>query len=143
MNTTQQPAADEKSLYELFETDPKLEMEGVGFKFGPATFFCKRAGGANREFDTKFNEATKNMSTRLQMQALSDEQSEEILRQVFAESVMIGWENVRNRKMEQIPYTKENFVKVMKDLPEVWKSLCQQATNMEAFLIGTTREDGE
>lgn len=134
---------NQKNLYELFETDPTLEEKGVGLKFGPSTFFVRRAGGANRAFDTAFEEKTRAMSSRLQLSALSAEQSDDILREVYFDTVMIGWDGVTNRAGEVLEFNKANFVQVMKDLPVVWRSLRTEAANHENFLKVQARNEGE
>lgn len=132
-----------KNLYELFETDDSLEKSGVGLRFGPATFFCRRAGGANTAFDTAFEAKTRAMSSRLQMAALSNEQSDEILREVYAETVVIGWEGVTDRKGNPLEFNKENFIRLMKDLPTVWRALRTEAANHENFLKAQAQQEGQ
>lgn len=127
--------AKKRNLYHLFETDKELELKGIALKFGDSQFRVKRAGGANREFDTIFNEKTRAMSSKLQLAALSPEQSDAILMEVYFESVMIGWEDVTNREGDDLEFTQENFVQVMKDLPDLWKGLRTEAANMDNYLV--------
>lgn len=124
-----------RNLYHLFETDKEMELKGIALKFGDSKFHVKRAGGANREFDTIFNEKTRAMSSKLQLAALSPEQSDAILMEVYFEAVMLDWEDVTNRAGELLEFTKENFVQVMKDLPDLWKGLRTEAANMDNFLV--------
>jgi hypothetical protein len=131
-----------KSLYDLFETDDNLESKGIALKFGPATFFCKRAGGANTAFDAAFEAKTRNMSSRLQLSALSNEQSDAILREVYAESVVTGWEGVTDREGKPLEFSVSNFVQVMKDLPTLWKALRTEAANHENFLRAQAKQEG-
>lgn len=131
------------NLYELYETDPKLEKEGVGLQFGDAIFYVKRAGGSNVEFDKTFENRTRTMTNRLQLAALSEEQSNKILQEVYFESVMIGWKNVTDREGNQLEYTAENFYKVMQDLPTVWQTIRREASNHENFRRAQARQEGQ
>lgn len=133
----------DKTLYELFETDDSLEKKGVGLKFGPATFFCRRAGGANREFSAAFEEKTRAMQSRLQLSALSEEESSKILMDVYAETVVLGWHGVTDRDGNPLEFNKENFIKVMTDLKVVWQALRQEAANHENFLKQQARQEGQ
>jgi hypothetical protein len=132
-----------RNLYHLFETDKELETKGIALKFGDSIFTVKRAGGANREFDTKFNEETRAMSSKLQLAALSPEQSDAILRKVYFEAVMLGWEDVTDRAGNVLDFTEKNFVQVMTDLPDLWKGLRTEAANMDNFLVVQKKLAGE
>lgn len=123
-----------RNLYALFETDKNLEETGVDFQFGDSIFKCKRAGGSNRKFDKTFEERTRAFSTKMQMAALSEEQSDAILMDVYFDAVLLGWSNVTDRDGNDLAFTKENFIKVMQDLPDLWKALRQAAANMDNFL---------
>lgn len=133
----------DKTLYELFETDETLETKGVGLKFGPATFYCRRAGGANREFNAVFEEKTRNMQSRLQLAALSEDDSDKILMECYAETVVLSWEGVTDRSGNQLAFNKENFIQVMKDLKVVWRALRVEAANHENFLRAQARQEGQ
>jgi hypothetical protein len=124
-----------RNLYHLFETDKNLELNGIHLQFGDSRFHVKRAGGANREFDTIFEDKTRQLSTKLQMAALSNEQSDKILREVYFEAVVLGWEDVTNREGELLDFNLENFVQVMTDLPDLWKGLRSAAADMDNFLV--------
>lgn len=133
----------EKTLYELFETDDKLEKEGISLKFGPAIFHCRRAGGANREFNAAFEEKTRATQSRLQLSALTEEESSRLLMEVYAETVVTGWEGVTDREGKPLEFSKENFVKLMKDLKVVWTALRQEAANHENFLKVQAKQEGQ
>jgi hypothetical protein len=133
----------QKSLYDLFETDESLETKGIGLRFGPSTFYVKRAGGANAAFDAAFEEKTRAMSSRLQLAALSNDQSDAILKDVYAEAVVIGWDNVCDRDGNVLEFNKANFVKVMTDLPTLWRALRTEAANHENFLRVQAKQEGE
>lgn len=129
-------------LYKLFETDENLETKGIGLRFGEAVFYVKRAGGSNTAFDKAYEEKTRNMTSRLQLAALSEEQSSALLREVYADSVIIGWEGVRNREGEIMEFSKENFVKLMQDLPTLWRAIRTEAANHENFLKAQAQQEG-
>lgn len=132
-----------QTLYDLFETDPKMEKEGIGLQFGQAVFYVKRAGGANTDFDKAFEVKTRNMSSRFQLAALSEEQSSRMLQEVYFDSVMVGWKGVTDREGNALEYNAENFYKVMTDLPTVWKTIRQEAANHENFRRAQAKQEGD
>lgn len=131
------------NLYELYETDPELEKKGIGLQFGDTVFYVKRAGGANEAFDKCFEEKTRSMTSRLQLQALSEEQSSRLMQEVYFEAVMVGWKNVTDRTGAPMEYNRENFLKLMKDLPTVWRALRTEAANHENFRRAQVAQEGE
>jgi hypothetical protein len=132
-----------RNLYALFETDKDLENKGVQFQFGDSQFLCKRAGGSNRQFDTVFQEKTRAFQTGMQLASLSDEQSDAILMEVYFEAVVIGWQDVTDREGNDLAFTKENFVQVMKDLPDLWRGLRKAAADLDSFLKLQAKEAAE
>lgn len=131
------------NLYELYETDPELEKKGIALQFGDTAFYVKRAGGANVDFDKCFEAKTRNMTSRLQLSALSEEQSSTMLQEVYFESVIVGWKNVTNRKGEVLDFNRENWMQVMKDLPTVWRAIRTEASNHENFRKLQAQQEGE
>lgn len=136
-------AQEYTNLYNLYETDPKLEKEGIGLKFGTATFYVRRAGGANTAFDTYMEDVTRNMTNRLQLAALTEEQSSEQLMKAYAETVILGWDGVRNRQGEHMEFTKENFTTLMRDLPTLWRAIRTEAASHENFRRAQAKQEGE
>lgn len=131
------------NLYELYETDTELETKGVALQFGDAKFFVKRAGGSNEVFDKVFEAKTRSMSNRLQLQALSEAQSNRMMQEIYFEAVMLGWEGVTDRKGQPLEYNRENFLRVMTDLPVVWKAIRTEAANHENFRKAQIAQEGE
>lgn len=127
--------ATKRNLYSLFETDKQLEQNGIVLQFGDSKFQCRRAGGSNRAFDTAFNEKMRAFQTKMQLASLSEEQSDKLLKEVYFESVVMGWEDVTDRNGNDLEYTLENFMTIMTDLPDLWRSLRTACANMDSFLV--------
>lgn len=139
----QTQAPKKRNLYALFETDKNLEMNGIVLKFGDSSFRVKRAGGANRNFDTIFNDKTRAVSSKLQMSSLSPEQSDAILMEVYVEAVVMSWEDVTDREGNILEFNLKNFVQIMTDLPDLWKGLRTAAADMDHFLVVQKKEAAE
>ena len=54
---------------------------------------------------------------------MSEEVGEKVLREVFAETVVLGWNGVTGRDGEQIPYSRENVKKLFEDLPDLFADI--------------------
>lgn len=127
------------SLYNSFKTDPQIETGGVHLQYGetkagkPITIKIARAGGANTAFQRKLEAATKPYKRQLQMDMMDIKQLERILRQVYAEAVVLGWENVEGPDGKQIPFSVENCVKLFTDLPDLFADVQAQSQSIALF----------
>ncbi len=127
------------SLYSTFKTDPKLEREGVLLEYGedsqkrPVTIRVSRAGGSNVLFQKRLEAAVKPYRRQIQLDVMDTKQLERIVRQVFAETVVLGWENVEDKDGNPLPFTVDNCVKLFTDLPDLYADVQAQAQSAALF----------
>ena len=138
-----------KNLYQQFETNKEREQQG-GFRlaFGgdkdAPIFIMKRAGGSNRKFQATFNQKMRPHSRAIAQGTLGEEKGTEVLIDIYFESVVTGWENVTDRDGKPLEYNRVNFTKLMKDLPDLFITIRDEATDPKNFQdIDTAQEDGE
>lgn len=132
-----------KNLYEAFGTEKTYETEGVTLDFGVAKFRVRRAGGSNRKFLTTLSAKLRPHRRALSAGTMDETLAEEMQMEVYFETVVIGWENVKNRAGEPLEYNLANFKQVMKDLPDLWATLREEADNMKNFQVDAAKVDGE
>ena len=58
---------------------------------------------------------------------MDNEKATELLADVFSRAVVLGWENVRGRDGKEIPFSAENCMKLLLDLPALFKDIQEQA----------------
>src|SRR5688572_30236268 len=80
--------------YKQFQTNKKLETEGVILQIGDMSFHVRRAGGGNRKFATTFAEKTKPFQRQVSLGTLPEEKALDIMLETYWDAVMIGWDNV-------------------------------------------------
>lgn len=131
-----------KNLYEQFGTDTNLEQDGVVLSFGGPSFRVRRAGGANRKYKAVFNAKMRPHARALANDSLGEEKSNELLLDIFFDSIMVGWQDVTDREGNELEYNRANFSKLMKDLPDLWGTLREEAGNVKNFQAQTAEEDG-
>lgn len=125
------------SLYSLFETNENLEQDGIWIEYGPASngkpirIKIARSGGSNKEFNKRLEKATK--PYRKIINSLNNEKAEEIYLQVFAETVVLAWENVENRSGSEMEFNIGNVLKLFNELPELYRDLRDQSNNIALF----------
>lgn len=128
------------SLYEAYETDPQLEKDGVHLEVGTnkngeiATIRMRRAGGANQQFAKVFEFKSKPYRRLMDIPgALDPKVQERIMREVYAESVVVGWENIEDRDGNPLPFSKENVVKLFTDLPDLFRTVVRESQGIALF----------
>lgn len=137
------------SLYSQFQTDKNVEKEGVVLEYGKTkdgrtiSLRIARAGGANTRYSKLLEAATKPYRRQLQNETMDNEVAEALTKKVYAQAVVLGWENVefpvldKGGKMtgefEEAEFTVDNCVKLFNDLPDLWLDIQQQAARAALF----------
>lgn len=120
--------------YGAFKTNAELEKRGIRFDLGSAgKFDLARAGGANTAFAKRFEALTKPHRRAIQTGTLDEEVASGILAQVYAEQVVRGWEGVTDENGNELAFTTENCIKLLKDLPDLFSTLRQCAEDASAY----------
>lgn len=132
-----------KGIYELFTTDENLEREGFALEYGEATFIIARAGGANKKFQSNIERKMRPYRSALNAGTMDDEVAEKLLAQAYAESVILAWDGVTDPDGEKLSFTKENVVKVLIDLPDLFRDIQEQSQRVANFTKAGAEEDAK
>ncbi len=134
-------------LSRQFATDRKLETQGIIIDYGTDRVRIARAGGSNKKYEKLLESKTKHLRRALIVGAIGNDQSMAILRDVFAETIVLGWEV--NTGTETVPKWEKgidpkdagekadkgkllscnatNYKKVFINLPDLFLDIQQQA----------------
>lgn len=133
------------SLAKQFATDESLETKGIVLDYGDDRITIARAGGANKKFSRLLERKTKPIRRALMVGGIDNDRSNAILREVYAEAVILKWEvntgTITTPKWEPgirpedagvdgkdlLPVNKENILKVLVNLPDLFFDIQQQA----------------
>jgi hypothetical protein len=127
------------NLHKRYKTDVVKEQNGIPVEFDAnddgsiPKFYIARMGGGNEEYLKAFERETKPHRRQMELGTLNPNVDREIYRKIFVSAVLKGWENVQNEKGELIPYTEENALALLRELPDLQKELSQQAANIDNF----------
>ena len=145
-------------LFAEFQTDPKLEQEGVLFTYtggdGNPIFRVKiaRQGGRNKNYDKVREEVT---SPYRRLKSLSDEMKETIALECFAQGIIVknSWETYVPDEAKYVsgietasgikPATPETIVQVMRDLPDLYGTLLMEAMNADNYRFVALEQDAK
>ena len=123
------------SPYDLFKTDPRTETEGLTLDYGDFQIRIARAGGANRGFVRALEARLKPYRRQLQSETLDEQVAERILREVYADHVILGWQGVTDGDGKPMAFGRENLLKLLADLPELFRDLQEQAGRIALFRV--------
>jgi hypothetical protein len=136
----QAPKVQRGSLYDQYSTSKEREREGQWFNFGPAAnrkgdvrIKLARAGGANSRFARAVEVATRPHRRAIDSGRIKPEVVDALMRPILADTVVLAWENVEGRDGELLAFTRENVVKVLEDLPDLYADVMAFAKDMNAF----------
>jgi len=124
-----------KSFYDAFSTDANLEKgDGIDLDYGDCgTITIHRAGGSNKKFGTVFAAKLRPYERQMQMGTLEDGIAERLLAEAYAEAVIVGWRGVKDGQGRPLPFDKANVVKLLQDLPELFRDIQEQAQKAANF----------
>lgn len=133
------------SLYDLFESDPTAERDGIVLEYGankdgtPIEIRIRRAGGENHQFQKTFEAKTK--PYRRIMDRLDKKTNDRIMREIYAESIIVGWSGVQDRDGNTMEFNRENAIKLLTDLPNVFNDIMRQSQNEDLFRKNLREEE--
>lgn len=141
-------------LYSQFKSDADLEKRGVVLEYGflkkpdgtvdesrPVTFTVARAGGSNSAFTRLMESRIKPYRRQLANEAMDNSVAQKIMREVWAQTVVLGWTNVQDENGQDLPFTAENCVKLFTDLPELFADVQQQSQNGQLYRAELRKHD--
>lgn len=132
-----------KGIYELFTTDPDLERDGIALEYGEATIVIARAGGANKKFMSLMERKMRPYRAAVNSGTMDESVAEKLLAEAYAEAIVLAWDGVRGLEGEEIPYSKENVIKVLLDLPDLFRDIQEQSQRIANFLKDAAESDAK
>lgn len=129
------------SPYDLFKTDPEAETEGLVLDYGDFQIRIARAGGANRAFARALEARLKPYRRQLQSETLDEQVAERILRETYADHVILGWRGVNDAAGKAMAFTRDNVLTLLADLPELFRDIQDQAGRVALFRAQALEDD--
>lgn len=137
------------NLYQQFQTSGDLEKTGILLEYGnnsqglPICIRIARAGGANERFNKRMEAAAKPYRRQIQTETIATDTITKMMRQVYAETVVLGWENVElmDKNPDGSPagtfspreFSVANCVELFNDLPDLYQDIVEQAQRAALF----------
>lgn len=137
------------SLYKSSQTDPNKEKDGVPLEYGlnskkePITFTVAREGGRNVQYQKVAEHIFKPFRRQIQHGQIDPDVLEDLLAQVYAKSVVKGWNGVEDEHDEPLEFNEANVKKLLTDLPVVFDAIKEVARDYNQFLLESLEEDAK
>lgn len=144
------------SLSKQFETNQAAEVQGVEVTYAPnedgtvPTFVIARMGKSNKNYMKALEKATRPHRRAIELNILDNETADDIFTGVFAETVLIGWKNIKTSDITgdsndegYSPYSKINATRLLKRLPDLYDDLQRQASQASTFRDETLEDEAK
>jgi len=130
---------------ETYKTDKDLESsEGVWLKFPEGRrLHVLRAGGSNKAFARKFSQAIKPYRRQMDRGTMDPEKSDELMIDVYLDTVILGWEGFVDDNGNPVPYSKKVAREFLLALPEFFNDVVNFASDAATFQIEDAEETAE
>ena len=135
-------------MYAQFKTDPEMEKSGIELEYRtgakkPTIIRIARAGGGNSKYQRVLDIKGKPYRRQIQTETIAPEMLEALMREVYADAVVLGWEDMTGPDGEIIPFTRENVIKVFTDLPDLFADVQASANKVALFRKQILEDDAK
>lgn len=137
------------SLFSQFETDPELEKTGIILHYGlnskgqPIGIRVARAGGANEQFNKRVEALFKPHRRQVQSNSMDRKLLVSLMKQAYAETVVLGWENVEDKSGNPMTFSKQACLDLFEQLPDLYADVQEQAQMIMLFRQELREEDAK
>ena len=122
------------SIYSTFETDAASEADGIKLDFGDFSFVVARAGGANKKFEQALKKRLDRYKRMIDFDALPEATARKAMIEVYAETVVLGWDGVTGPDEQPIAFSRDACVKLFTELPGLFDVVREESGKLSNFL---------
>lgn len=136
------------SMFEQFETDKKLEEEGVWLDYGDFRVLVAHAGGSNKKYVSYAEAKTKPFRRAIAAGTMNEERSKGLLFDIYAHAIIKDWQiadgedkdgatkwkrGIHKKGGGVLDFTADNVVATFKLLPNLFMDIQQSAEGIALF----------
>lgn len=127
-------------LSKHFRTDNRAETGGVVLDYGDGVKIrIARAGGSNARYLSRLDQLARRYRRQIQLDTLPDSVAREMMRRLYAETVVLGWEGVtgedfgREGDTSPVAFSVDNCIALFECLPDLFLDVQAQASSIAVF----------
>ncbi|MDY0212552.1 MAG: hypothetical protein RBR06_06065 [Desulfuromonadaceae bacterium] len=122
------------NLYKAFKADGNMEKDGIDLPYGEGVSIrIARAGGSNSRYGKLLGERLKPHRRQMDNGTLDDKVAERIMAEVYADAVLVGWQGVTDADGAPLEFSRDNCIRLLLDLPELFRDIQEQAGRVANF----------
>lgn len=122
------------NIHEMFATDANREAEGFWHPISDTiSFLMARAGGGNSGYSKSLEVRTRPHRRKIDNDDMDLALANTIMIEVFAETVIRDWKGITDEDGNVMPFNKENAVKLLTQLPDLFNELREVAAKQANF----------
>jgi hypothetical protein len=123
------------NLDTIYGTDKKKEVEGVWYDLGEdqPKFLLKRYHELNPQMQASQARHFKPYARQISMGTLPIEKQYEILINIFLDTTLIGWKDIKDESGSDVPFSKEMAKKVLIQYPDLFEELKAFASKADNY----------
>lgn len=138
------------TMYKSFKTDQKAEQEGIILDYGDFRVTVSRAGGSNKKYLQLLETRVRPFQRAIQAGTFDNERSQELLKDVYASTVIRDWEVKVGTEWQQgienpdggppLVFSRENILLTFNNLPDLFADIMEQAGKAVLFRLALREE---
>lgn len=127
------------SIFAQFETNKEAEKKGAAVTYAAnddgtiPTFYVSRMSRSNKNYLKALDRNAKPHRRSIDLETIKPEVADSINLKVFVDSILLGWENIKNKDGEIIQFNKENAISLFESLPDLYDDLSERARKASTF----------
>jgi len=134
--------AMESNLDSMFKTNKTLEKEGVDFvireenkeeKIGEISFRVRRFNASNPRVKAAMAAYYKPYARMIELGTLPQDKTDEINIKLFVDVCLVSWAGVEDKNGAPIEFSKDNAIKLLKGLPDMFDTLWKYANDFANY----------
>ncbi len=110
----------------------KAETEGAEFVYRGNKFLVARAGNAN--FKKLFRKLLKPYKEEFDNDQMSEEESNSIMVECFAKTILVGWDKIVDRDGKEYEYSYKNAKALLTDDKDAYTAISKFSENINNYL---------
>lgn len=136
-----------KSIYDAFKTSEQAENEGQWFNYGTGPsgcdqrFLLARTSRANKKYTEAVRRMSEKYGRQIEAGTLADDVAYELMLKIFCSHVLIGWDGITTPDGDDLPYSVNAAMELMRALPDLYEDLQRNAASREHYLQKQVEED--
>lgn len=127
-------------LFKTFQTNGVAERSGKWFEVGEPNedgtkpkFLLARMASTNPAYQAALERVAKETRSEMELDILTEDRAGPIMRRVFVDTILLGWQNVQEEDGTVLEYNKDTALSLLEQLPDLYLVLRTEASRLANY----------